>query len=668
MPSRQQLANAIRALSMDAVQHAKSGHPGAPLGMADIAEVLWNGYLKHNPANPAWVDRDRFILSNGHAAMLLYSLLHLSGYDLPIEQIRQFRQLHAHTPGHPEYACVPGVETTTGPLGQGLANAVGMALAEKILAARFNRLEFQIVDHYTYVFVGDGCLMEGISHEACSLAGTLGLSKLIVVYDDNGISIDGKVEGWFTDDTPARFRAYGWHVVEAINGHSADEVASAFNMARGETSRPSLLCCKTTIGYGAPNKQGGSDCHGAPLGDDEIALARKTLDWDYSPFVIPDEIYAGWDACAKGVKSEQAWDTQFTQYEQAHPDLADEFKRRMRGELPSGWDAHTASFILAAHEEAQDMATRKASGNALVAYSELLPELIGGSADLASSNVTLGPNSKAIDKNDADGNYIYFGVREFAMTAVSSGLCLHGGFIAYCATFLTFSDYARNAVRLAALMKQGVILIYTHDSIFLGEDGPTHQPIEHLSSLRLIPNLDVWRPCDVVESAIAWKYVVERRNGPSAMAFSRQTLPYIERKGEQLAHIAHGGYVLYEAQTQAGRMPELVVISTGSEVALALEACRRLIADGHCVRLVSMPCAEVFERQDEMYRHAVLPTGVKCLAVEAAATDWWYKYVGSDGRVIGMESYGESAPAKDLFEYFGFNADRIVQVAREMLK
>ena len=667
MPSRQQLSNAIRALSMDAVQCAQSGHPGAPMGMADIAEVLWNDYMRHNPANPGWVDRDRFVLSNGHAAMLLYSLLHLSGYDLPIEQIRNFRQLHSQTPGHPEYGCAPGVETTTGPLGQGLCNAVGMALAEKILAARFNRPGFDVVDHYTYVFAGDGCLMEGVSHEACSLAGTLGLPKLIAVYDDNGVSIDGEVGDWFTDDTPARFRAYGWHVVESVDGHDAAAVKHALDAARAETARPSLLCCATMIGFGAPNKQGSADCHGAPLGDDEVALARRTLGWKSPPFEVPGEIYAAWDARSKGREAEGEWRDLFERYKKTHPDLADEFTRRMRGELPPEWSVRITAFIRKAYEAGEGVATRKASGNALAACSEILPELIGGSADLAGSNVTLGPGSKAVTNGAADGNYIYYGVREFAMTAISSGLCLHGGFIAYGATFLTFSDYARNAVRLAALMRLGVILIYTHDSIGLGEDGPTHQPVEHLPSLRLMPGLDVWRPCDAVESAVAWKCAIERRDGPSAMAFSRQVLPHIQRGSEQLAHIAHGGYVVYDSAPREGETSELVVVATGSEVEPALEACRRLDADGRCVRLVSMPCAEVFERQDEMYRHSVMPPGVRRLVVEAAATDWWYKYAGTDGRVIGITSYGASAPGSALFEHFGFSAERVVAVAEEML-
>ena len=663
MPSRRQLANAVRALSMDAVQRARSGHPGAPMGMADVAEVLWNSHLRHNPENPNWPDRDRFVLSNGHAAMLLYSLLHLSGYRLPIGQIRNFRRLHAQTPGHPEYGCAPGVETTTGPLGQGLANAVGMALAEKTLAARFNRPGHEIVNHHTYVFAGDGCLMEGISHEACSLAGTLGLSKLIVFYDDNGVSIDGAVKGWFTDDTPARFRAYGWHVEEAVDGHDARAVARALDAARAETTRPSLLCCKTIIGYGAPNKQGGADCHGAPLGDDEIALVRKELGWESLPFEVPDEIYAGWNASERGRALEDEWRGRMERYAKKYPDLAAEFERRMRGELPSCWGESAAAFVRKTHEEGRNVATRKASGAALAAYGEVLPELVGGSADLAGSNNTLGPNSKAITAADGDGNYVYFGVREFAMTAISSGLCLHGGFIPYSATFLTFSDYARNAVRLAALMKQRVILIYTHDSIGLGEDGPTHQPIEHLSSLRLMPGLDVWRPCDAVESAVAWKRAIERHDGPSALAFSRQTLPHIERDAEPLAHIAHGGYVLYGGN----KSPELIVIATGSEVTLALAACRRLAEVGRRVRLVSMPCAEVFERCDEDYRRAVLPPGVPRLVVEAAAGDWWYKYAGGNGRIIGMKTYGESAPGAALFEHFGFTGERIAQVAGEML-
>ena len=668
MPSRRQLADAVRMLSMDAVQRAGSGHPGAPMGMADIAEVLWNDYLRHNPANPDWFDRDRFILSNGHAAMLLYALLHVSGYDLTLQQIRNFRQLHSQTPGHPEYGCAPGVETTTGPLGQGIANAVGMALAEKILAARFNRPGFGIVDHYTYVFAGDGCLMEGISHEACSLAGTLGLSKLILVYDDNGVSIDGRVEGWFTDDTPARFGAYGWHVVEGVDGHDAEAVARAFEFARCETSRPSVLCCKTTIGFGSPGKQGTADCHGAPLGEEEIAHVREALGWNYPPFEVPEEIYAAWDdAGERGSALEAEWNAKLVAYEAAYPQLADEFKRRICGALPEDWDVRSTAFIGSVYEAAKDMATRKASGEALAAYGEVLPELLGGSADLAASNVTLNAQSKGVHAKDADGNYIYFGVREFAMTAMSSGLHLHGGFIVYCATFLTFSDYARNAVRLAALMKQRVILVYTHDSIGLGEDGPTHQPIEHLSSLRLIFNLDVWRPCDAVESAIAWKCAIERRDGPSALAFSRQSLPHVERSGEQLAHVPRGGYVLFDNAGQCRRPLDLILIATGSEVALALEVCWRLDADDRCVRLVSMPCAEAFERQDETYRRSVLPRGTPRLVVEAAAADWWYKYAGSDGRVFGIEGYGESAPGDALFKHFGFTVERIAQVAGEML-
>ena len=667
MPSRRQLSNAIRALSMDAVQHSNSGHPGAPMGMADIAEVLWNDYLRHNPANPAWVDRDRFVLSNGHAAMLLYAVLHLSGYDLPLGQLRNFRQLHAQTPGHPEYGCTPGVETTTGPLGQGLGNAVGMALAEKMLAARFNRPGFEVMDHYTYAFAGDGCLMEGISHEACSFAGTQGLSKLIVVYDDNGVSIDGRVEEWFNDDTPARFRAYGWHVIKKVDGHDADAVIRALDEARAEARRPTIICCRTTIGFGAPNKQGSADCHGAPLGEEEVALARAQLGWEAAPFEVPDEIYAGWDARAAGAASEDEWRQRFEQYRKAHPDLAAEFERRMDGGLPSEWEAQVASFIRATHEAGGDLATRKASGRALAACGELLPELVGGSADLAGSNVVLTPGSKAISRDDAAGNYIYFGVREFAMTAISSGLCLHGGFIPYAATFLTFSDYARNAVRLAALMKQRVILIYTHDSIGLGEDGPTHQPIEHLSSLRLMPGVDVWRPCDAVESAVAWKCAIERRDGPSALAFSRQTLPCMQRDGEQLAHSARGGYVLYDGEIAGGGTPELILIATGSEVKLAREACRRLDADGRRVRLVSMPCTEVFERQDEMYRRSVLPPDGRRLVVEAAASDWWYKYAGSDGQVIGIDGYGGSAPGAVLFEHFGLTVERILTCADDML-
>jgi len=657
-PSRRQLANAIRALSMDAVQRARSGHPGMPMGMADIAEVLWNDYLRHNPANPLWFDRDRFVLSNGHGSMLLYSLLHLCGYPMPLDELKRFRQLHSKTPGHPEYDPATGVETTTGPLGQGLANAVGMALAERVLARRFNRDGFSLVNHHTYVFTGDGCLMEGVSHEACSLAGTQRLGKLVVFYDDNGISIDGPVGAWFTDDTPRRFEAYGWHVERDVDGHDADGVRRAIDSARADSARPSLICCKTVIGYGAPGKQGTESCHGAPLGDDEVARARDTLGWPHPPFEVPDDIYRGWDARERGAALEREWRDTLEEYRRAHPALAREFERCTEGRLPDDWDAHARAFTAAAAAAAEDTATRKASQKTLAAFSEKLPELIGGSADLAGSNGTLWPGSRPVSAAGGDGNYIYFGVREFAMSAVSSGLALHGGLIPYAATFLTFSDYARNAVRMAALMKQRVLFIYTHDSVGLGEDGPTHQPVEHLAALRLIPGLDVWRPCDAVESAAAWRAAIESA-GPSALVFSRQTLPHIERDDEQIAGIGRGGYVLRDCDGAA----EVVVIATGSEVSLALQARDLLHGEGRRARVVSMPCAECFERQPRDYRERVLPAGVPHLAVEAGCGDWWRRYVGLDGGVVGIEEFGASAPGGEVFEHFGFTPENIRRAA-----
>ena len=661
---RTELANAIRALSMDAVQKANSGHPGAPMGMADIAEVLWNDYLRHNPANPKWPNRDRFVLSNGHGSMLLYSLLHLTGYELPIEELQNFRQLHSKTPGHPEYGYTPGIETTTGPLGQGLSNAVGMALAEKVLAAQFNREGHKVVDHHTYTFVGDGCLMEGISHEVCSLAGTLGLGKLVVFYDDNGISIDGEVEGWFTDDTPARFKAYGWQVINDVNGHSPSEVKAAIEAARHETARPTLICCKTVIGKGAPNKQGSESCHGAPLGADEVAATRVALDWPYEPFQIPDDIYARWDARQRGAEREQGWEEAMQAYAEDHPELARELRRRLAGELPADFSERAEAYIRQCQQEGASIASRKASQNCLNAYGPLLPELLGGSADLAGSNLTLWSGSNGIDREDADGNYIYYGVREFGMAAIMNGIALHGGFVNYGATFLIFMEYARNAVRMAALMKQQSIFVWTHDSIGLGEDGPTHQPVEQLTALRVTPNMHTWRPCDAVESAVAWKAAIERRDGPASLVFSRQTLPHQQRDDGQLAAIASGAYVLADCEGK----PEAILIATGSEVQLAMDAAARLAEAGRQVRVVSMPCAEVFEQQDAAYRESVLPSDVLArVAVEAAHTDYWYKYVGLEGRVVGMSSFGESAPAPELMNYFGFTVDNVVAVVEELL-
>ncbi|SFP73991.1 transketolase [Pseudomonas borbori] len=664
MPSRRERANAIRALSMDAVQKANSGHPGAPMGMADIAEVLWRDYLKHNPANPGFADRDRFVLSNGHGSMLIYSLLHLTGYDLGIDDLKQFRQLHSRTPGHPEYGYTPGVETTTGPLGQGLANAVGFALAEKVLGAQFNRDGHSIVDHFTYVFLGDGCMMEGISHEVSSLAGTLGLGKLIAFYDDNGISIDGEVEGWFTDDTPKRFEAYGWQVIRNVDGHDAEEIKIAIDTAR-KSEQPTLICCKTTIGFGSPNKQGKEDCHGAPLGNDEIALTRAALGWNHGPFEIPAEIYAEWDAKAAGAAAEAAWNEKFAAYAAAYPELAGEFKRRIAGELPADFAEKAAAYIQEVAEKGETIASRKASQNALNAFGPLLPEFLGGSADLAGSNLTLWKGCKGVSAEDASGNYMFYGVREFGMSAIMNGVALHGGFVPYGATFLVFMEYACNAVRMAALIKKRVLFVYTHDSIGLGEDGPTHQPIEQLASLRCTPNLNTWRPCDAVESAVAWKCAIERNDGPSALIFSRQNLTHQNRDAQQLADIARGGYVLKDC---AGE-PELILIATGSEVGLAVQAADKLSEQGRRVRVVSMPSTSLFDQQDAGYKQAVLPIEVGArIAIEAAHADFWYKYVGLEGRVIGMTSFGESAPAPALFEHFGFTLDNILETAAELLE
>jgi transketolase len=663
MPSRRHLANAVRALSMDAVQQAKSGHPGAPMGMADIAQVLWCDYLSHNPNNPTWANRDRFVLSNGHGSMLLYSLLHLTGYDLPIEELKNFRQLHSKTPGHPEYGYAPGVETTTGPLGQGLSNAVGMALAEKILAAQFNKDNFDIVNHYTYTFMGDGCLMEGISHETCSLAGTLGLGKLIAFWDDNGISIDGEVEGWFSDDTPKRFEAYGWHVISDVNGHEPSELSAAIAQAQAQTDKPTLICCKTTIGFGSPNKQGTESCHGAPLGEDEIALTREALGWKYGKFEVPADVYAGWDAKQKGEQAEQAWQDKFNEYKQAHPALAAEFMRRKNGELPSDWESASNAYINDLQQNPDGPATRKASQNALNAYAPMLPELLGGSADLAGSNLTINITSKGISKEDASGNYIYYGVREFGMSAMMNGMTLYGGFKPYGATFLMFMEYARNAVRMAALMKLPAIFVYTHDSIGLGEDGPTHQAVEQVVALRATPNLDNWRPCDQVESAISWKAAIERKDGPSTLIFTRQGLPQQARTPAQVADVERGGYVLLDT----AQNPEVCLIATGSEVHLAVQAAEQLQAKGIATRVVSIPCTDVFDRQTNEYKASVLPRSIaKRVAVEALAKDTWYKYVGLDGVVIGMDTFGESAPAADLFKYFGITVDAVVEAASNL--
>ncbi|WP_429210527.1 transketolase [Aeromonas veronii] len=663
MPSRKELANAVRALSMDAVQKANSGHPGAPMGMADIAEVLWRSHLRHNPNNPKWADRDRFILSNGHGSMLLYSLLHLSGYDLSIDDLKNFRQLHSRTPGHPEYGYAPGVETTTGPLGQGITNAVGMAIAEKAMAEQFNQPGHDIVDHYTYAFMGDGCLMEGISHEACSLAGTLQLGKLIAFWDDNGISIDGHVEGWFTDDTVKRFEAYGWHVIPAVDGHSPEAINAAIEAAKAETGKPTLICCRTIIGYGSPNKSGSHDCHGSPLGNDEIAAARAFLKWDHAPFVIPADIAAEWNAQEKGAKLEADWAAKFAAYEAAHPTLAAEFKRRTAGELPANWAAESAKIIETLQANPAKIATRKASQNSLEAFGKLLPEFMGGSADLAPSNLTMWSGSKSLTNDDASGNYIHYGVREFGMSAIMNGIALHGGFIPYGATFLMFMEYARNALRMAALMKQRAIFVYTHDSIGLGEDGPTHQPVEQIASLRLTPNMSTWRPCDQVESAIAWKHAIERTDGPTSLIFSRQNLAQMDRTAQQLADTAKGGYVLKDC---AGT-PELILIATGSEVELAVAAYEQLTAKGRAVRVVSLPSTDVFDAQSAEYKESVLPMSVtKRVAIEAGIADYWYKYVGFGGKIIGMTTFGESAPAELLFKEFGFTVENVVATAESL--
>ncbi|BCQ33524.1 MULTISPECIES: transketolase [Erwinia] len=663
MSSRKELANAIRALSMDAVQKAKSGHPGAPMGMADIAEVLWRDFLNHNPTNPLWADRDRFVLSNGHGSMLIYSLLHLSGYDLPIGELANFRQLHSKTPGHPEYGYTAGVETTTGPLGQGIANAVGMAIAERTLSAQFNRPGHDVVDHNTYVFLGDGCMMEGISHEVCSLAGTLKLGKLVAFYDDNGISIDGHIEGWFTDDTAKRFESYGWHVVRGVDGHDADAIKKAVEEAKAVSDKPSLLMCKTVIGFGSPNKAGTHDSHGAPLGDDEIALTRKQLGWNHAPFEIPSDIYAQWDAKEAGQAKEAAWNEKFAAYAKAFPELAEEFKRRVNNELPANWATESQKFVEELQANPSKIASRKASQNAIEAFGKLLPEYLGGSADLAPSNLTMWSGSKPINE-DAAGNYIHYGVREFGMTAIANGITLHGGFLPYTATFLMFVEYARNAARMAALMKIRQVMVYTHDSIGLGEDGPTHQPVEQIASLRVTPNMSLWRPCDQVESAIAWKYAIERNDGPTALILSRQNLAQQDRTAEQLANVARGAYVLKDC---AGT-PEVILIATGSEVELAVGAYDKLTAEGRKVRVVSMPSTDAFDKQDAAYREAVLPKAVSArVAIEAGIADYWFKYVGLNGAIVGMTSFGESAPAEKLFELFGFTVDNVVAKAKGLL-
>ncbi len=664
MLTRHELANAIRALSMDAVQRANSGHPGAPMGMADIAEVLWNDFLKHNPNNPDWDNRDRFVMSNGHGSMLIYSLLHLTGYDLSMDEIRQFRQLHSKTPGHPEYGYAPGVETTTGPLGQGLANAVGMALAESVLAAKFNQDSFDIVNHYTYVSVGDGCLMEGISHEASSLAGTLGLGKLIAIYDSNKISIDGDVEGWFTEDVAGRFEAYGWHVIRDIDGHNPDEIKNALEQAIANNKQPSMLCCKTIIGWGSPNKEGKESCHGAALGEAEIKLTRERLGWNYEPFVIPDDYYAAWDAKQRGAKAEAEWQKKFSDYEAAHPDLAAEYKRRMKGELPDNWDKLVNEYIHSANDKAESIASRKASQNAIEAFAKHLPEMIGGSADLTGSNLTNWSGSVGISKENKNGNYISYGVREFAMAAINNGIALHGGFIPYSGTFLMFSEYARNALRMSALMKTQNIFVFTHDSIGLGEDGPTHQAVEQAATLRLMPNMSLWRPCDAVESVAAWQAAIERRDGPTSLLFSRQGLAHIERDESQLNNTKRGGYVLIEGTDK----PDAIIIATGSEVEMAKNVATELNSTGKNIRVVSMPSADTFDQQNNDYKESVLPGSCrKRIAVEAGVTDYWRKYIGLDGIALGVDTFGESAPAKKVFEHFGLTETNLKQMVNDYL-
>ena len=662
-PVFKDLTSAVRALAMDAVQKANSGHPGAPMGMAEIAEVLWIHHLRHNPANPNWADRDRFILSNGHGSMLIYALLHLTGYDLSIEDIKQFRQLHSKTPGHPEYGYTPGVETTTGPLGQGITNAVGMALAEKILASEFNRPGFDIVNHYSYTFLGDGCLMEGISHESCSLAGTLGLGKLICFYDDNGISIDGHVEGWFSDDTPKRFEAYGWHVVSDVNGHDPVAIEAAIAEAKQATGKPSIICCKTVIGMGSPNKAGTHAVHGAALGEEEIAASRASIGWNYPPFEIPKEVYDAWDGRTKGKKIEAEWDQKFNEYTKKYPSESAEFKRRIAGDLPANWREHAEKAITQVNEKAETIASRKASQNAIEDLAPALPELVGGSADLAGSNLTLWSGSKGIS-NETGGNYIYYGVREFGMSAIMNGLSLHGGIIPYGATFLMFSEYARNALRMAALMKIRNLFVFTHDSIGLGEDGPTHQAVEQTATLRYIPNMDVWRPCDSVESTVSWARSIERKDGPSTLIFSRQNLPFQKRNAATIKLIDRGGYILSEA---SDGKPQAIIIATGSEIGLAMSAQQALAESGISVRVVSMPCTSLFDRQDQAYKDSVLLNGVKRVAVEAGTADFWYKYVGLEGAVVGMTTFGESAPAGDLFNHFGFTVDNVVKTVKNVI-
>ena len=664
-PARRDLANAIRALSMDAVQAANSGHPGAPMGMADIAEVLWNDYLRHNPGNPEWANRDRFVLSNGHGSMLLYSLLHLTGYeDFPIDQLKNFRQLGSRTAGHPEYEPGGPIETTTGPLGQGISNAVGMAMAEKMLAAEFNRAGHEIVDHRTWVFLGDGCLMEGISHEACSLAGTLKLGKLICFYDDNSISIDGDVGAWFTDDTAKRFESYGWQVIPDVDGHDSAAVTAAIEQASVDSARPTLICCKTIIGFGAPNKQGTAATHGAPLGDDEVTAARKQLGWEHAPFEIPADIASAWDGKERGAAAENAWNELFAAYSDEHPELAGEFRRRMAGLLPDDWSDFADKAIADIAAAGENVATRKASLIALNAFAPVLPEMAGGSADLTGSNLTKHDGSVPISGDDAAGNYIWFGVREFGMTAICNGMRLHGGWLPYAGTFLTFSDYSRNALRMAALMKIQIILVYTHDSIGLGEDGPTHQAVEHTASLRLMPNMSVWRPCDTVETVVAWRYAIERQNGPTSLVLTRQSLPHQERTAEQISDIARGGYILKDTDGVA----DIILIATGSEVALAVSAAAELMADGVKARVVSIPCTDVFEAQDADYRESVLPASVSArVVIEAGVTALWWRYAGPAGQIIGLDRFGESAPANKLFKHFGFSTDNVVSIAKDVL-
>jgi len=664
MLSRHELANAIRALSMDAVQRANSGHPGAPMGMADIAEVLWNDFLKHNPTNPEWDNRDRFVMSNGHGSMLIYSLLHLSGYDLPLEELKNFRQLHSKTPGHPEYGYAPGVETTTGPLGQGLANAVGMALAESVLAAKFNKDNFDIVNHHTYVSVGDGCLMEGISHEASSLAGTMGLGKLITLYDDNKISIDGDVSGWFTEDIPKRFEAYGWQVIRDVDGHDPDAIKKALTDAKENDKQPTIICCKTIIGWGSPNKAGKESCHGAPLGDDEIKLTREKLGWKHDAFVIPDDFYTAWDAKERGNKLESEWNEKFAAYESAYPELAAEYKRRMKGELPDNWSSIAKDYIATCNDKAETIASRKASQNAIEAFANHLPEMLGGSADLTGSNLTNWSGSVVVDGKNKNGNYISYGVREFAMSAIGNGLALHGGFIPYSGTFLMFSEYARNALRMSALMKIQNIFVYTHDSIGLGEDGPTHQGVEQASTLRLMPNMSLWRPCDAVESAVAWQAAIERRDGPTSLLFSRQNLAHIKRDDAQLNNIQRGAYVLIQGSDN----PDAIIIATGSEVEMAMNVAEQINSEGKNIRVVSMPSTDVFDQQDDAYKETVLPDACrKRVAIEAGVTDYWRKYIGLDGKALGVDTFGESAPAKVLFEYFGLTETNLKQTVNDLL-